>query len=204
MKQYIEESHVEFWKNSSDIGRKEKVSRTLQFFLFVNSDSVLVLWTYGLNYIWKQNKRFYGFRFDYLWAPSTYRYKKRKSKLILMAILAVMNTRPEKSSGPHGIWTHDLCDTGAVRDLNSWPLRYSCSIGVLIHDLCDTETPVAVSQRSWVQIPYGSVLFITARIAIFVSSTAVLMYDFHVFTVIIHYLEGLFGSSITTSSRLAC
>ena len=76
--------------------------------------------------------------------------------------------------------------------------------GILIHDLCDTETPAAVSQRSWVQIPYGSVLFITARIAIFVSSTAVLMYDFHVFTVIIHYLEGLFGSSITTCSRLAC
>ena len=61
MKQYIEESHVEFWKNSSDIGRKEKVSRTLQFFLFVNSDSVLVLWTYGLNYIWKQNKGFMDF-----------------------------------------------------------------------------------------------------------------------------------------------
>ena len=34
-------------------------------------------------------------------------------------ILAVMNTtelvvelRSEKNSGPHGIWTHDLCDTG--------------------------------------------------------------------------------------------
>ena len=34
-------------------------------------------------------------------------------------IFAVMNTtelvvelRSEKNSGPHGIWTHDLCDTG--------------------------------------------------------------------------------------------
>ena len=37
------------------------------------------------------------------------------------AILAVMNTtepiveiRPEKHSGPDGIWTHDLCNTGAA------------------------------------------------------------------------------------------
>ena len=39
----------------------------------------------------------------------------------MKAILAVMNTtwavvkiRPEKNSGLYGIWTHDLCDTGAV------------------------------------------------------------------------------------------
>ena len=31
MKQYIEESHVEFWKNSLDIGRKEKVSKHFSF-----------------------------------------------------------------------------------------------------------------------------------------------------------------------------
>ena len=37
------------------------------------------------------------------------------------SILAVMNTvelvaeiRPEKNSGPYGIWTYDLCDTGAA------------------------------------------------------------------------------------------
>ena len=37
------------------------------------------------------------------------------------AIFAVMNTtqavvkrRPEKISGLYGIWTHDLCDTGAA------------------------------------------------------------------------------------------
>ena len=36
-------------------------------------------------------------------------------------ILAVMNTtelvveiRPEKNSGPYGIWTHDLYDTGVA------------------------------------------------------------------------------------------
>ena len=56
---------------------------------------------------------------------------------------------------------------------------------------------VSVSQRSWVQIQYGpeffaglifttsSVVFITARIvSILVSSTAVHIYDFHIFTVI--------------------
>ena len=25
----------------------------------------------------------------------------------------VVAMRPEKNSGPYGIWTHDLCDTGA-------------------------------------------------------------------------------------------
>ena len=48
-------------------------------------------------------------------------------------------------------------------------------------------------------------MFITTRIAsIFVSSTAVHRYDFHIFTVIIHLLEGLFGSNIMASSQLAC
>ena len=39
----------------------------------------------------------------------------------MKATLAVMNTtqivvkrRPEKNSGLYGIWTHDLCNTGAV------------------------------------------------------------------------------------------
>ena len=39
---------------------------------------------------------------------------------------------------------------------------------------------------------------------IFVSSIAVPTYDFHIFTVIIHHLDGLFGSNIMTSSQLAC
>ena len=26
----------------------------------------------------------------------------------------VVEIRPEKNSGPYGIWTHDLCDTGAA------------------------------------------------------------------------------------------
>ena len=25
----------------------------------------------------------------------------------------VVETRPEKNSGPYGIWTHNLCDNGA-------------------------------------------------------------------------------------------
>ena len=40
---------------------------------------------------------------------------------IIASILAVVNTselvveiRPKKNSGPYGIWTHDLCDIGAV------------------------------------------------------------------------------------------
>ena len=46
-----------------------------------------------------------------------------ENKLLLeiQAILAAMNTtelvvemRPEKNSGAYGIWTHDLCDTGAA------------------------------------------------------------------------------------------
>ena len=39
----------------------------------------------------------------------------------IQEILAAMNTtelvveiRPEKNSGLYGIWTHDLCDTGAA------------------------------------------------------------------------------------------
>ena len=39
---------------------------------------------------------------------------------------------------------------------------------------------------------------------IFVSSIAVHTYDFHMFKVIIHHLDGLFGSNIMTSSQLAC
>ena len=42
---------------------------------------------------------------------------------------------------------------------------------------------------------------ITARIdSIFVSSTAVHIYDFHIFTA----LGGLFGSKIMTNSQMAC
>ena len=26
----------------------------------------------------------------------------------------VLEIRPEKKKGPNGIWTHDLCDTGAA------------------------------------------------------------------------------------------
>ena len=26
----------------------------------------------------------------------------------------VVEIRPEKNSGPYGIWTYDLCDTGAA------------------------------------------------------------------------------------------
>ena len=42
-------------------------------------------------------------------------------EMIMKAILAVMNTtqivvkiRPEKNSGPYGIWTHQLYDTSSA------------------------------------------------------------------------------------------
>ena len=50
-------------------------------------------------------------------------------EIIIKAILAVMNTtqlivkiRPEKNSGPKGIWTHHLCDTGVAFYKLSWSL----------------------------------------------------------------------------------
>ena len=50
----------------------------------------------------------------------------------------------------------------------------------------------------------GDVLAICSctSVIIFVSSTAVHTYDFHIFTVVIHHLEGLFGSNIVTSSKI--
>ena len=42
------------------------------------------------------------------------------------------------------------------------------------------------------------------RIAYIRFFTAVHIYDFHIFPVIIHHLEGLFGSNVMTSSQLAC
>ena len=49
----------------------------------------------------------------------------------------------------------------------------------------------------------GDVLAICSctSVIIFVSSTAVHTY-FHIFTVVIHHLEGLFGSNIVTSSKI--
>ena len=38
-------------------------------------------------------------------------------KAIFVAMITtyvVVEIRPEKNSGLYGIWTHDLCDTGAV------------------------------------------------------------------------------------------
>ena len=65
-----------------------------------------------------------------------------------------------------------------------------------------------VPQRSWVQIPCGPefflLVFIAARIAYICFLTAVHIYDFHIFPIIIHHLEGLSGSNIITSSQLAC
>ena len=72
-------------------------------------------------------------------------------KTWMKVILAVMSTtwavvkiRPEKNSGLYGIWTHDLCDTGA-------------------------GPSALVSQRSWVQIPYrpeffSGLIFTTAQV----------------------------------------
>ena len=47
-------------------------------------------------------------------------------------------------------------------------------------------------------------LLVTRIDSMFVSSTAVHTYDFHLFTAIIHPFEDLFGSNIMTRSQLAC
>ena len=42
---------------------------------------------------------------------------KKRIQEILVAINTnelVIEIRPKKNSGPYGIWTHDLCDTGAA------------------------------------------------------------------------------------------
>ena len=78
------------------------------------------------------------------------------------------------------------------------------------------QSTAPVLQRSWVQIPYGpeffsglisttsSVVFIAARISYIRFFTAVHIYDFHISTIIIHHLDGLFGPNIMTSSQLVC
>ena len=71
----------------------------------------------------------------------------------------------------------------------------------------NTEVVLAVIKRLWVmgsnpvgalcQSTTSSEVFITLRITSeFVSSTVVHLYDFHIFTVIIHHLEGLLESNI--------
>ena len=70
----------------------------------------------------------------------------------------------------------------------------------------NTEVILAVIKRSWVMgsnpatglmLTTSSEVFITARITSeFVSSTVVHLYDFHIFTVTIHHLEGLLESNI--------
>ena len=79
------------------------------------------------------------------------------------------------------------------------------------------QSTATVLQRSWVQIPYGpefffsglisttsSVVFMAARISYILFFTAVHIYDFHISTIIIHHLDGLFRPNIMTSSQLAC
>ena len=79
------------------------------------------------------------------------------------------------------------------------------------------QSTAPVLQRSWVQIPYGpefffsglisttsSVVFMAARISYILFFTAVHIYDFHISTIIIHHLDGLFRPNIMTSSQLAC
>ena len=48
----------------------------------------------------------------------------------------------------------------------------------------------------------SSVVFIAARISYIRFFTAVHIYDFHISTVIIHHLDGLFGPNLMTSSWL--
>ena len=74
---------------------------------------------------------------------------------------------------------------------------------------CSRQSTAPVSQRSWVQIPYRpefffQVLFQVVFIAYILFFMAVHIYDFHISTIIIHHLDGLFGPNIMTSSQLVC
>ena len=78
---------------------------------------------------------------------------------------------------------------------------------------CSRQSTAPVSQRSWVQIPYRpefffqvlfQVVFIATRISYILFFMAVHIYDFHISTIIIHHLDGLFGPNIMTSSQLVC
>ena len=51
---------------------------------------------------------------------------------------------------------------------------------------------------------FNSVYFIAMRISYIHFFTAVHLYDFHISTIIIHHLDGLFGPNLMTSSQLAC
>ena len=81
-------------------------------------------------------------------------------------------------SGLYGVWTHDLCDTGAVY---SW----------LVSSVVPTEltSQLGASYRrvfffSGLIFTTPQVVFITAKIAfIFASLSAVYLYDFHIFIV---------------------
>ena len=77
---------------------------------------------------------------------------------VILAVMcitwAVVKIRPEKKFRP-------------VRDLNPWPLRYRCS--ALPTELTSQLGAAPVSQRSWVQIPYGpeffsGLIFTTAQV----------------------------------------
>ena len=72
-----------------------------------------------------------------------------------------------------------------VRDLNPWPPRYRCSA------LSTTEPTGQLEAGHYVES------------LIFVSSPQCI-YHFHISAIIIHHLEGLFGSNIIISIYLAC
>ena len=50
----------------------------------------------------------------------------------------------------------------------------------------------------------NSVVFLAARISKICFFTVVQIYAFHIYKIIIHHFDGLFGPNILTSSQLAC
>ena len=65
--------------------------------------------------------------------------------------LKQLRRRPEKNSGSNGIWTHDLCDSGA----NALPLSYeatgSWSSASSIYTHCITRTSIAISSTHFLK-----------------------------------------------------
>ena len=57
---------------------------------------------------------------------------------------AIVKLKPKKNSGLNGIWTHDLCDTGAVL----YQLSYQAIWELII--FWGHNIPVEVEERKWI------------------------------------------------------
>ena len=125
----------------------------------------------------------------------------------------VVKIRPEKISGLYGIWTHDLCDTGAVP--TSWvyleptwwpaPSWLVSSVGRALHRYRRGHGFKLYKPEflSGLIFTTAQVVFITAKISlIFTPFSGVQIYDSHIFTVDYYILLLLLLFLLSQSSSL--